>query len=487
MAPHAHTHFRFRKSDARQTTYSRCLRFEPLEDRRMLSIIADTFDPAFAQVSRIVGTELTVLTVDPSGHFAIFYRPNTELGYINPETGDLLTANVFPGTSAAGVIDAVIGGGGSADVGFTNVSQLVGIHYSNGQLIEDASNTMYHLDGSVMHSGATWTYDAGANLGTTAGNYFWVNGNSMKSGSVYKHFNGATLRNNSGTIFYASSNAFYDSSTLGEFYVSAIPIRNTSGVYLYETGGQLDNSNVIFYPNASVMVDQSGNVYDGNGAPASTPFSQYHTFTASEVTTTVSNVDSLTTIASKQTFSGSAGAYVVRIHLAYAASGDYDQDKVVDAPDYVLWRKNLGSDTALPNDNTPGVGQDDYDRWRANFGQTAVAIGAGAGLIQTLADAGSLTTTQHVLSIGPAEPVLQVAVADEFSDVGHRLETDRSVTVLDQSEANLQLLTVVADWQPPASTPNDQATVSAVDSAPRPSDPALNSVDDAFALLSADL
>jgi probable HAF family extracellular repeat protein len=56
--------------------------------------------------------------------------------------------------------------------------------------------------------------------------------------------------------------------------------------------------------------------------------------------------------------------------------GDYNHNGVVDAVDYVVWRKNLGSGTSLPNDDTPGVGQDDYTRWRARFGQTT---GSGSG------------------------------------------------------------------------------------------------------------
>jgi T5SS/PEP-CTERM-associated repeat protein len=50
--------------------------------------------------------------------------------------------------------------------------------------------------------------------------------------------------------------------------------------------------------------------------------------------------------------------------------GDYNRDGAVDTADYVVWRNELGSTSALPNDDTPGVGQDDYTRWRANFGRT---------------------------------------------------------------------------------------------------------------------
>jgi hypothetical protein len=51
-----------------------------------------------------------------------------------------------------------------------------------------------------------------------------------------------------------------------------------------------------------------------------------------------------------------------------ALPGDYNGDGSVDAADYVVWRKNIGS-------------QEGYDTWRTNFGRTA---GAASG---ALADA----------------------------------------------------------------------------------------------------
>jgi Protein of unknown function (DUF3466) len=68
--------------------------------------------------------------------------------------------------------------------------------------------------------------------------------------------------------------------------------------------------------------------------------------------------------------------FLLQVPALGVLPGDYNQNGVVDAADYVLWRKNLGSGTSLPNDDTPGVGPDDYTRWRTHFGQTA---GNGAG------------------------------------------------------------------------------------------------------------
>jgi hypothetical protein len=62
--------------------------------------------------------------------------------------------------------------------------------------------------------------------------------------------------------------------------------------------------------------------------------------------------------------------------------GDYNDDGTVDAADYVVWRKNLGTTNTLPNDDTPGsVLAVDYDRWKANFGRSS----AGAASLSPVA------------------------------------------------------------------------------------------------------
>ncbi len=59
--------------------------------------------------------------------------------------------------------------------------------------------------------------------------------------------------------------------------------------------------------------------------------------------------------------------------------GDFNNDGVVDAADYVVWRKASPTAT-LPNDDTPGVvDASDYADWRANFGKSALASGAALG------------------------------------------------------------------------------------------------------------
>ena len=58
-------------------------------------------------------------------------------------------------------------------------------------------------------------------------------------------------------------------------------------------------------------------------------------------------------------------------------TGDYNGDGAVDTADYTLWRDQLGTNTLLPNDVTPGtVDQADYGIWKANFGTLTPGTGS---------------------------------------------------------------------------------------------------------------
>ena len=54
-------------------------------------------------------------------------------------------------------------------------------------------------------------------------------------------------------------------------------------------------------------------------------------------------------------------------------AGDFNEDNKVDAADYVVWRKNDGTNNGLPNDNGLGtpIGVAHFNLWRANFGEMA--------------------------------------------------------------------------------------------------------------------
>jgi hypothetical protein len=76
-------------------------------------------------------------------------------------------------------------------------------------------------------------------------------------------------------------------------------------------------------------------------------------------------------------FKGIGYEYDINFDIAPAATpivGDYNGNGVVDAADYVLWRKG---DIAADGNNDTLVDSLDYDIWRGNFGATA---GAGSAL-----------------------------------------------------------------------------------------------------------
>jgi hypothetical protein len=62
--------------------------------------------------------------------------------------------------------------------------------------------------------------------------------------------------------------------------------------------------------------------------------------------------------------------------------GDFNGDGKVDAADYVTWRKNNGTNNALPNDGGLGtpITTAHYDLWTANFGETAGSGGAAGAV-----------------------------------------------------------------------------------------------------------
>jgi hypothetical protein len=68
---------------------------------------------------------------------------------------------------------------------------------------------------------------------------------------------------------------------------------------------------------------------------------------------------------------------VLSVVAAPELIGDYNANGIVDAADYVMWRKFNNTSTTLPNDSTPGlVNGLDYTAWRENFGESG---GAGGG------------------------------------------------------------------------------------------------------------
>jgi probable HAF family extracellular repeat protein len=106
--------------------------------------------------------------------------------------------------------------------------------------------------------------------------------------------------------------------------------------------------------------------------------------------------------------------------VAAGLAGDYNGNGVVDAADYTAWRDHLGQTFTLPNedpDTTPGqVTIEDYDFWKANFGNMAAGGGAGSG------SAGA----SHSLAAVPEPAALLLAAMTLASTLGTLTRRQRS-------------------------------------------------------------
>lgn len=101
---------------------------------------------------------------------------------------------------------------------------------------------------------------------------------------------------------------------------------------------------------------------------------------------------------------------------AVTLAGDYDRSNVVDASDYVLWRKKLGTTVASPFDGADGNGNGtvdaaDHDVWRAHFGD---ATPPGAGSL-VLAASGSLDAFDANLLLSSETGAQDATLADSSS------------------------------------------------------------------------
>jgi hypothetical protein len=72
----------------------------------------------------------------------------------------------------------------------------------------------------------------------------------------------------------------------------------------------------------------------------------------------------------------------VVLYVSLGLTGDYNDDGVVDAADYTVWRNTLGEMVAVgsgADGNRDGtVGPEDYDVWKTNFGASTLSSGSSA-------------------------------------------------------------------------------------------------------------
>jgi hypothetical protein len=93
------------------------------------------------------------------------------------------------------------------------------------------------------------------------------------------------------------------------------------------------------------------------------------------------------------------GVYDIGAYEFGALAGDFNRDGVVNAGDYIAWRKTLGANVTryagADGDGSGKIDQADYLRWRANFAATA---GGGTGAANAIPEPTNLAILWVVLA-----------------------------------------------------------------------------------------
>ena len=111
---------------------------------------------------------------------------------------------------------------------------------------------------------------------------------------------------------------------------------------------------------------------------------------------------------------------------AASLPGDYNQDSVVNAADYTVWRDTLGSMTDLrANGDNTGAGagvinEADYDFWKAHFGEMLPGMGSGA--LAAVSTAGQASSGTKIAALTKS---VSHGVQPQLSPAGAVVQADR--------------------------------------------------------------
>ena len=267
----------------------------------------------------------------------------------------------------------------------------------------DSSNPVISADGSVVafYSFATnlspldttTTYDIYARNLTTGTTYL-VSVNTVGTGSGDRDSFGPVISADGSTVaFYSSASNLSPLDTNG---VSDVFARNlTTGTtylvsvnYVGTASSNNGASNAVISADGKVVGFTS---YSTNLVPPGISYAFFKTnayvrnlttgttklVSVNEAGTAAGNNDSSNLVISSDGKVAAFHSYASNLTSSGALSGDYTRNGVVDAADYVIWRKTLGT-TVNANSGADGsgngnVGPEDYGVWRSHFGQATVS------------------------------------------------------------------------------------------------------------------
>jgi hypothetical protein len=245
---------------------------------------------------------------------------------------------------------------------------------STGNKVPATAATLVKIDPTTAHATFVGTFNIGG--GTMTDLAFDANGTLYGIGSVggahlytiNTSTGQATMVGNSGFSFTTGGGLAIGPT--GTIY--GTPSSSMFGTYDPTTGAytNIGNPDKPAGTGAYTALAFNGSVLYGlNTGPGSPPPTHLVTIDPATaiVTDIAASLDSLDAIAFQPTIA--------------SLVGDYNANNVVDAADYVVFRKNEGTTNTLPNDPTGGtIGPAQYTQWRANFGKVP-GSGLSAGNI----------------------------------------------------------------------------------------------------------
>jgi PEP-CTERM motif len=172
-----------------------------------------------------------------------------------------------------------------------------------------------------------------------------------------------------------------------DFALPAAFDTNSNGTNLFEIGPAWHRFRaVIGVDRVRLELDLYRNgmsmTLDGNGHPVAVPGPD--SVVEYSITPTAAGFNSLR-IGSPSGVVSTGGVAFDNLYLALVdvptpgLPGDYNYDNRVDAADYVVWRKSLGTNIlAGDGDGDGDVDANDYNVWRANFGKATLSAAAQA-------------------------------------------------------------------------------------------------------------
>jgi len=248
------------------------------------------------------------------------------------------------------------------------------------------ANSFNDLNG--IPEGITVTFNTAMTFSVDAGNYLTL-APSAGNGLGITQTQGTSSNLDVGEILHVSDVQITDIAFTGSVpgYTFSNPTTTNFGIQVFRSGAGADfteaSENAGLY---SVPPDVSGNPTIGFGDGAlGTGVLQSNFKIDNGFDAVGTNFNRYVGAWDFKMLAGSMGLKGIgfQYNLGYditpddpaGLTGDYDLSGTVDAADYVLWREGV---IAADGNNDTFVDVQDYDIWRANFGNTPAGSGAGA-------------------------------------------------------------------------------------------------------------